>query len=109
MRMREISDDTAEVLFKKWIEKARAQGYEDPLFDAWRRLKELRALVNKLNVLHKAVEDEFASHNMRLNKLKSDIEKIQAKCDHPITKKECDPSGGSDSSRECEICGRDGL
>lgn len=58
-------------------------------------LQDYKSKLIKINNLHKE----------EINKSTIDKVAIQSKCEHLLTKYYSDPSGGSDSYEECQICG----
>ena len=50
---------------------------------------------------------EIDRHKQAIEIINSRIIHIRKMCDHPDTTYSSDPSGGSDSSNECNICGKE--
>ncbi len=71
-------------------------------------------LIKKYNDIHtqrfrtlKAKEDARLDYENTLKKLSCSEKEIQHCCDHPVSTYNADPAGGSDSYRECDICGKE--
>ena len=68
------------------------------LFYTRKRETDVAALATKKAELIKRHQAELADLDGSLNNLRSE-------CGHPVTRFHPDPSGGSDSSTTCDICG----
>ncbi len=70
-------------------------------------LEEQRSIRQKIAGINLCIKEENEYRNKSIKELESERKKIQLRCKHTSIEFHSDPSGGSDSSRECLICGKD--
>ncbi len=66
-----------------------------------------REIVTTIVDLERLLAAEKLRHDAETARLRNLIAGVRAKCPHALTTFYPDPSGGSDSWRECDLCGAD--
>ncbi len=66
-----------------------------------------REIVTAIIDLERLLAAEKLRHDTETARLGNLIARVQAKCPHPLATYHADPSGGTDSWRECDLCGAD--
>jgi len=63
--------------------------------------------IRNIDKIRTELSREYGEHNKKINELSKKLSDEQLQCSHPLTTYHGDPSGGSDSSTFCDICGKE--
>ena len=83
-----------------------ADGEDLPLYVS-SLVEEERALLHRLNRIRRDRKEAIEKHTAVMKHIAQQLDDLQAECPHWETRFQGDPSGGSDKSDVCEICGKD--
>ena len=61
----------------------------------------------RLDALNRQLAAEIIRHEAEKLRIRTEVKAIQGRCQHTKTTEYRDPAGGSDSSTECDICGKE--
>ncbi len=64
-----------------------------------------REIVRAVTEIERKMQEEKNRHNQTMVSLCGVLAELRGKCKHPLSSFYPDPAGGSDSFRECDLCG----
>jgi hypothetical protein len=70
-------------------------------------IEQERVLAKRLATCRQQAKSERAQHKEEMERIHQILEDIQAECPHHETTYCGDPSGGSDKSETCNLCGKE--
>ena len=99
-----MNQKTMQKLIENYVQKNGSDKLSDYISSI---LEEEKTLQLDIQCYCKNSNDEEKRHDVRLKQLRNTLYDIQLRCPHDSQTYHSDPSGGSDSSYECDLCGKE--